>query len=249
MNSPQSREGEADASAAMTASDPYAQMKKNTVSAANQLKLGEHVLIENPDGGGVRVMFVGNSMTLHGVLPQIGWHNAWGMAASAREKDYVHLMERAILEKKPDAVFCICQLSDWELDFKNKDGIPARFGAARAFGADIIVMRFVENCPTSALEPEAFYSAMHDLLTYLNPTGKAKLVMTTGFWRHPYDAVIAAYAEEHGLPLAELGDLGEDDRMKAIGLFAHEGVAAHPGDLGMAHMAARIMEKLRLLLE
>ena len=42
----------------------------------------------DPAGKGPRVLFVGNSITLHGPRPQIGWTNNWGMAASARDKDY-----------------------------------------------------------------------------------------------------------------------------------------------------------------
>ena len=46
---------------------------------------------------GPRVLFVGNSITLHGPRPQIGWTNNWGMAATARDKDYVHLLQKKMI--------------------------------------------------------------------------------------------------------------------------------------------------------
>ena len=59
---------------------------------------------------GPRVLFVGNSITLHGPRPQIGWTNNWGMAASARDKDYVHLLQKRIAAAQPEAQCILLQV-------------------------------------------------------------------------------------------------------------------------------------------
>ena len=118
------------------------------------------------------------------------------------------------------------------------------YSKARDFEPDVIVVRCVENCPAKDVDAALFQKEMEALLRYLDKNGKAKIVMTTGFWRHPLDEAICAFAKEKGYPCVELGDLGEDDTMKAIGLFDHKGVANHPGDLGMKHIASRIAAEL-----
>jgi len=223
----------------------YKQMDKNTVRATDQLKQTGPVRFFNSEGKGKRVMFVGNSITLHGKKADIGWHGEWGMAASSKEKDYVHLLMSTTREKDPDCSFCICQVAEWERQYKNGKSLYNLFENARNFNADIIVMRFVENCPKDDFDKQVFKTETVNLLNYLNPSNAAKIILTTGFWHHPADDSIAELAKELDLPLVKLGDLGEKDEMKAIGLFEHSGVANHPGDLGMKNIAARIFEVLK----
>ena len=189
-------------------------------------------------------MFVGNSITLHGIRPQIGWYHEWGMAASAKDKDYVHLLEANIKQLDPNAAFCICQVAEWERRYKEGSSVLSQYEAARAFNADLIVLRFIENVPKDGYESDTFLRELDALVNYLNGTGKAKLFITTGFWKHPGDNDIRTYAKEKGIPCVELGDLGENEQMKAIGLFEHKGVANHPGDKGMMAIASRIMEAI-----
>ena len=70
-------------------------------------------------------------------------------------------------------------------------------------------------------------------------------MLSTAFWHHPLDGAIEEYAAEKGLPIVLLGDLGVKDEMKALGLFEHEGVANHPGDLGMQTIAERLFSEIK----
>lgn len=222
----------------------FAQMDKNTVKATNQLKESEYIRFENPEGKGMRVLFAGNSITLHGVKEDIGWFNEWGMAASAKEKDYVHVAMSGIQKENPDAVFCISQVARWETSYKNPEEIYPLYEASRNFDADVIVARFVENCSGKDFDEAVFEKNYEEFLKFLSPSGKAKYIITTGFWKHPGDEAIKRVAQKLNAPCIYLGDLGEMDEMKAVGLFEHSGVAAHPGDKGMSEIAKLILENM-----
>ena len=62
----------------------------NTVNAENQTREKTKIVI-NPNEK-IRILFLGNSITLHETKPEIGWNHNWGMAASAEENDYVHIV-------------------------------------------------------------------------------------------------------------------------------------------------------------
>lgn len=222
-----------------------AQIDKNNVPAANQLANGK-VFFHNPEKSGPRVLFVGNSITLHGPAPQIGWNGNWGMAASAPEKDYVHILKEKISGIRPDAAFCVCQVADWERAWKTGEDTFSEYTAAREFEADLIICRFVENCPRNEDIPEHFLKKYLEFVDYLNSKG-GKVILTDGFWHHPADEQIHQAAELRGYPMVCLGDLGELEEMKAIGLFDHDGVANHPGDAGMEAIAQRIFEAVEPL--
>lgn len=222
------------------------QIEKNSVQAKGQLKKNNFVTFENENGNGKRIMFVGNSITRHGRLPEIGWDRDWGMAASEKSKDYVHILMEKFKESDADAAFCICQVAEWERKYKIGEEVLNLYSEAKDFKADIIIMRAVENCPREEFDSEHFKRQYQNLISYLDSENKAKVVMTTSFWKHTATETLKEFALENNIPVAVLEDLGEDDEMKAIGLFEHEGVANHPGDKGMQKIAERIAECLSL---
>lgn len=222
------------------------QIEKNTVSSQNQLKSSEFVTFINENGSGKRIMLVGNSITRHGIKEDIGWTRLCGMAASCAENDYVHILAKNISEKTPDPAFCICQAASWEREYKAPEATLDLYASAKAFGADIIVMRIIENCPSADFDAEAFKKSYKSFIEYLGGEKASQVIVTSGFWKHPGDDTLKACADESGHDFVYLGDLGELDEMKAIGLFWHSGVANHPGDKGMTAIADRIEKAIKL---
>jgi len=221
-----------------------AQIDKNTVSADNQLKENPVVTFENLAGKGKRILFAGNSITRHAPLAEIGWFNDWGMAASSKDKDYVHLVKKMVLEKDSEAAFCICQVADWEMRYLNGENELSRYVGGDEFGADIIVFRLIENCPHKDFDEKVFKEEFLKLIDMLDKSGEAKKIIASGFWKHPGDKALEEIAEKIGADFIYLGDLGEDAKFRADGLFEHAGVAAHPGDEGMAEIARLIFKKV-----
>ena len=223
--------------------------KANTVSAINQLNVNDYISFINKDGIGKRIMFAGNSITRHGVKEDIGWFNDFGMAASSIDKDYVHIIAKRVSEIDSDATFCIAQCASWERGFWD-DAVYEKFEIAKDFAPDILIFRLGENVQAADFEKYDFKEGMRKLLKYLtlkNPD--AKIIFTTNFWiKVKIDEAIIEVAKEYGKVAHDLGLLGENPEMKAIGLFEHSGVAAHPGDKGMEAIADVIWEELKDLI-
>jgi len=213
------------------------------VSADNQLQDSEYVKFFG-DGKTLKVTFLGNSITRHGRKDDIGWFWDFGMAASCKEKDYVHLLATYIDQYKP-ATYCISQIAAWEFVYKTGNTTLASFEAARNFSADILIVKLGANCPKTDFDKEAFVREFELLLNYHNPEGKAKIYIAGDFYHHVVNDVIEQYALKKGYPFIKLEDLSDDPNMRAYGLFEHGGVAGHPGDAGMKAIADRIWEMMK----
>ena len=222
---------------------------ENTFPAENQVTDSQRVTEEKTGKNGLKVLFLGNSITWVPPVPHHDWFNSCGMAASAPENDYLHLVMSKVKEKYPESGHCIAQLADWERNYWDKTFLEGKYSDALQYDADVIIVRIGENVPVQELKNHSFFDAYKDMINYFNPNGDKKVIVTTSFWyAGSRDKVMCDVAEYLSLPLVRLGDLGELPEMKAIGLFKHTGVAAHPGDKGMAAIADRIWEELSKLI-
>ena len=200
---------------------------------------------ERAAGGTFKVLIYGNSIALHGRAPKIGWNVEWGMAASAREKDFAHLVVTGLEAKRGErADFRIRNLAVLERNFRANLTDFEDLASDIAYAPDYVVIAIGENVPSLGKADEADYTRF--LVSLAKPlvesAKRPPVVMRSPFWKNAVKAACTATAaKEAGAIYVDAGPLGDHEENMALGLFQHQGVARHPGDLGMRRLADLIL--------
>lgn len=123
-----------------------------------------------------KILTYGNSIMNHGPNPSLGWYGSWGMAASAKEKDYVHRLiyymqqkfgEESITHEYGGAVATFeraVPASDETADLSGY--ISGLVATAAAEQPDIITVQIGENVNTSPTVA-SYENAMRQFVTAL----------------------------------------------------------------------------------
>lgn len=189
-----------------------------------------------------KVLFLGNSITLHGPAPTIGWTGNWGMAASSQEKDYVHILLDKIGKAaggKPQVM--VKNVADFERRL-NDYHVSKELKAELAFEPDLIIIALGENA-SPAKTPEAkdqFRKAFAGLLDELKRHGHPTIFVRGQFWQDAdKDALMRQACEDAGGIFVDNSKLGSDESnfARSERKIEHAGVAGHPGDKGMKEIA------------
>jgi hypothetical protein len=196
-----------------------------------------------------KVLFLGNSITKHGPKADIDWSGNWGMAASAEAKDYVHVFTKSLSDKQGSTPeILVKNIADFERSHQGYD-FATKLKEAIGFQADLIVLAIGENVPAlkTAEEKTKLQEAVTKLLTTLKGDRKPTILVRSCFWanaakdealRGACDAVSGIYVDLKALS----GDKSLYGRAERE--FKHAGVANHPGDKGMAAIAAALLKAL-----
>lgn len=212
-------------------------LQENIVPAENQ---NARDYFSYGGGKGIKVLFVGNSITKHAPKPQIGWVNDCGMAASGLDKDYVHLTVEKIKKYDSEMSFSILQVANFERNFETMN-IYEEYKYAIDYKADIIIMFFGANVSKEYDKQEnpavKFGERYEQLRNALNSHGKARVFHSEGFYIRPVlnDEKRAA-AERLGDTYIELGDIVT--REDTHGKFNH------PGDKGMQEISDKFFKTI-----
>lgn len=197
-----------------------------------------------------KMLFLGNSITLHGPAAEIGWTGDWGMAASAREKDYVHqLLDRISRSSGGTPKVMIRNIADFErkqTDLKIREALKEEL----SFEADVVILAIGENAPTPKTDEarKKFGDALADLLAALRQRTQPKIFVRSEFWPDgEKDRILKKACDDAGGIFVDIGKLAIDPTNSARSErhIEHAGVAGHPGDKGMAAIADELWQAMK----
>jgi len=197
-----------------------------------------------------KILFVGNSITSHGPKADIDWHGDWGMAATSADKDYVHVVTKALAAKQgATPVILVKNVADFERNHVGYD-IAGKFADAAGFKADLVILCIGEN--VAALKtPEAqakYQEQVTALLKTLRSNPKAQIIVRSSFWANTAkDTAMRQACEAVGGTFVDISALSKDEKNYARSErpYKHAGVANHPGDRGMAAIAEEIVKVVK----
>lgn len=196
-----------------------------------------------------KVLFLGNSITKHGPKADIDWTGNWGMAASAEAKDYVHVFTASLAQTQGSTpeIF-VKNIADFERAHQDYD-VAAKLKEAIDFQADLIVLAIGENVPALKTAPEkaALQLAVSKLLSEMKGERKPVILVRSCFWANATkDEALRGACDAVGGLFCDISALSADKSLygRAEREFKNDGVANHPGDKGMAAIAAALMKAL-----
>jgi hypothetical protein len=194
-----------------------------------------------------RILFLGNSITLHGPKPDIGWTGNWGMAASTEDKDYVHLVTRELAKAtgaQPE--IRVANIADFERNYADID-VDGQMKDLFAFDPDLVVLAIGENVPSleSADAGMRFKSGVLKILKCALSKRHPLVVVRSCFWAsEAKDQMLKEACQEVDGIFVDAGPLGQvaANAARSERTIAHDGVAGHPGDRGMQALADAIVQ-------
>lgn len=193
----------------------------------------------------INILCVGNSILHHSPSEAVFWDGDWGMAASCRENDYYHTLQRRLRGKYTDIEFEFRENGSFLFESsikedENKDYteiFDKLFGITLSdFKPDIVSLQLGDNCPHHETSDISYAHAIVEAVNYfkkINPDVTVLLCLT--WYGEMIDSkhigtLIASRETE--MPFVDLNKLFCPEN-QALGLFKHNGVQNHPGDRGM----------------
>ena len=195
---------------------------------------------------------IGNSITVH--APNEVWWNGIGMAASAEDRDYVHLVAEQLTglygKTAVHPLYCYA----WETA-EDRSGELDMLDPYLDPQLRLVTIQLGENTE----DLTTFSRDFEALIRYVQERApQAKILVIGDFWGSgDRDRMKQEAAEKTGAVFVSLEEIRDDPEYQAgIGAVVYDAegtphtvenadVAGHPGDRGMQYIADRVVEALK----
>ncbi len=185
-----------------------------------------------------RVLFIGNSITKHKPAPEIDWFGDWGMAASAREKDFVHLLQKKFQALPEHDSIVLVTLTSFETEFWNFDFTS--LDSLKAFEPNLLIVNLGENVDDERARTLDYGSHLISLINQFQENKEITVVCVNSFWdKRAVNAQVKNISKNENYIFVPIDDL-ENPGNQSYDLFENQGTGAHPNDDGMEEIANRI---------
>lgn len=203
-------------------------------------------------GGGYNYLAIGNSITRHGVCDY--WWHEHGMAATLEENDYYHKVVKFLENNYANVNSQSYGFATWETLHTDRAETLTMIEPYLNENIDLITIQLGEN----ARELSTFEGDFEYLITYIaQKSPNAKIIVVGDVWeRDGRDAMKKEAADKCGATFIDMSEI-KDNSVYQCGMktvvydsdgnphtVEHEGVARHPGDLGMQYIADAIISTL-----
>ena len=194
---------------------------------------------------------IGNSLTKHGVCKY--WWNPVGMAASDADHDYFHLVKSGLRRRYGKVTAHAINFATWEITGHDRDQTFSAIDKVLDERISLVTIQLGENVRDRSTFAQDYVSLIEHIREKTG--GKAQIIVVGDFWTD--DPVRAEAAQKCGVDYVSLKDAHDNPIFRSkIGavvfdaegnrhIVKHAGVAKHPGDEGMAFIAAKILEKVK----
>ncbi len=196
---------------------------------------------------------IGNSITKHPINSY--WWGEYGMAASSKEKDFVHVLNKKLTEINDNVNFKIASAVDWEQNHNNYD--LSYFDSFFDGDENLVVVRIGENV-TSIENYEINFRKLIQYIKKLAPNAQiiiTGIFMTESVYLDQKDKIQKETAELENCIYVSLKELAKEENRNFVGAevmgddnllhkIDNKTVADHPGDKGMAAIASKIFEAI-----
>ena len=195
---------------------------------------------------------IGNSITWHCKCDY--WWNEIGMAASKPENDYYHRVAAYLKDAHGKVSSYALNYAIWETQYADRAQTYTALDPYLNDKLDLITVQLSEN----ASNLTDFVNDYKELIAYLKQKcPNATILLIDDFWNEYKSQLKKIVADSCGVTLVSLAEIrNKTEYQSAIGATVyddkglphsvhHSGVAAHPGDKGMAYIANAVIEALK----